>query len=468
MIIDSSRPDARRNVSVPHVLQLFTRLLSLQPLIAAQAFCPRLKFYERLWTPLLTLWYVVWQRLQLDPTLDAVVKDARRGGADALTPADRPLSQRLRSRATTAFSNARRRLPLRWLRHAFPQLTQGLRATAPGLTWHGLGVGLLDGSTFRLRPHGNIPKRFTSAANQHGPAYWCLVRVVVAFCASSGLAVATGLGPVNVSEQTLAVALLLRGVANWVWVGDRNFGVWRIARAAVQAHGHVLVRLSETRARRLLGRSLRAGLDQAVCWSPSRADQVDPGLDALPVAGRLLVLRVRRAGYRDEVIYLFTTLTDATRYPAAELLALYGVRWQVELNLRHLKAQMQLAQLEVKSARLAIQQWYAGLLAYNLIRGVMLWAGAQAGVTPLTLSFAQTRRLVIAAVRDWQRGGPERLRLELWAQLLEDVAATVPPRRKKPRPNEPRAKYHVREMFPPLRGTQAAARSQLIESLLKS
>ena len=89
-------------------------------------------------------------------------------------------------------------------------------------------------------------------------------------------------------------------------------------------------------------------------------------------------------------------------------------------------------------------------------------------MTPLTLSFAQTRRLVIAAVRDWQRGGPERLRLELWAQLLEDVAATVPPRRKKPRPNEPRAKYHVCEMFPPLRGTQAAARSQLLESLLKS
>lgn len=468
MINNSSRQRPAPRVSSSQVLELFTRLLNLQPLISAQTFCPRLRFYDRLWTPLITLWYLIWQRLQPDSTLDAVVKDARRGGADALTPVERPLSQRLRSRATAAFSNARQRLPLRWLRHAFTRFTEGLRAEAPGLTWQGLSVGLLDGSSVRLRPHGNLPKRFSPATNQHGPAYWCLVRVVVAFCASSGLALATGLGPVSVSEQTLAVTLILRGLANCVWVGDRNFGVWRIARATVQAHGQVLVRLSETRARRLLGRSLRAGLDRAVTWTPSRTDQVDPGLDALPVVGRLLVLRVRRAGHRDEVLYLFTTLTDVTLYPAAELLALYGVRWQVELNLRYVKAQMQLAQLEVKSARLALQSWYAGLLAYNLIRGVMLWAGTQAGVAPLTLSFAQTRRLVIAAVRDWQRGGRAPQRQELWAQLLTDVAATVPPKRKKPRPNEPRAKYHVRETFPPLRGPRAAARRQLREPLQKS
>jgi hypothetical protein len=257
-MINYSSPQAlRHTVSVPQILERFTRLLSLQSLLPIQTLCPRLCFYDRLWTPLLTLWYVVWQRLQPDPTLDAVVKDARRGGAEALTPTGRPLSQRLRSRATAAFSNARQRLPLRWLRHAFSRLTEGLRAEAPRLTWQGLDVGLLDGATVRLRPHGNLAKRFSPATNQHGPAYWCLVRVVGAFCAGSGLAVATGLGPMSASEQTLAVALILRGIANWVWVGDRNFGVWRIARAAVQAHGHVLVRLSETRARRRLGRSSR-------------------------------------------------------------------------------------------------------------------------------------------------------------------------------------------------------------------
>ena len=396
----SSPHGLRASVSVAQLLTLFTRLLA-QPLGQPWplAPCGRRRFYNRLWSPLITLWYLLWQRLHLDPTLDAVVKDARGGGADALCARPQNLSARLRSRATTSYSDARQRLPLRWLRQAFLHFTQLLRADAPGLDWHGLSVTLLDGSTLRVRPHGNLAKRFAPASNQHGPAYWCLIRVVVGFCAHSGLALVTGLGPETVSEQALAVPLILRAAAAHLWIGDRNFGVWRIVRAAVQAHSQVLVRLTEVRARRLLGRALTDGLDAPVRWTPTRHDQADPGLERLPVDGRLVGVCLRRPGFRTQWLYLFTTLTDAALHPAAELVELYGVRWHVVLNLRYLKAQMGLGQLEVKSARMAIKQWYAGLLAYNLIRGVMLWSAATATVPPLTLSFAQSRRLVRETMR---------------------------------------------------------------------
>jgi hypothetical protein len=291
--------------------------------------------------------------------------------------------------------------------------------------------------------------------------------VVVGFCARSGLALVTGLGPNTVSEQALAVPLILRATAH-LWIGDRNFGVWRIARAAAQAQGHVLVRLTEGRARRLRGGALRDGVDAPVRWTPTRHDQADAGLERLPVDGRLVGVRLSRPGFRTQWLYLFTTLTDALRYPAAELVARYGVRWHVELNLRYLKAQMGLGQLEVKSARLAIKQWYAGLLAYNLIRGVMLWSAAAAAVAPLALSFAQARRLVRETLRAWQRTTEPAVRRTLAEQLLEDVAATRAPRRKQPRPNEPRRKRVVPETFPPLRGSRAAARRQLEEQLTKN
>ena len=465
----SSPPGLRARVSVAQLLALFTRLLA-QPLGRPWPLAPsgRRRFYDRLWSPRITLWYLLWQRLHPDPTLDAVVKDARAGGADALCAPRKKLSAGLRSRATTSYCDARQRLPLHWLRQVFTHFTHLLRANVQGLDWHGLSVALLDGTTLRVRPHGNLAKRFAPASNQHGPAYWCLIRVVAGFCASSGLALVTGLGPQTVSEQALAVPLILRAAAARLWIGDRNFGVWRIARAALQARGHVLLRLTEARARRLLGRALREGLDAPVCWNPSRHDQVDAGLEHLPVEGRLVVVGLRRRGHRTQWLYLFTTLEDPALYPAGELAALYGVRWHVELDLRHLKAQMGLAQLEVKSARMAIQQWYAGLLAYNLIRGVMLWSADSAAVDPLTLSFAQSRRLVRETMRAWQRPAEPAARLALWEQLLEDVAATRHPRRKQKRPNEPRAKYHVREMFPPLRGSRAAARRLLEEQLLKS
>ena len=91
-------------------------------------------------------------------------------------------------------------------------------------------------------------------------------------------------------------------------------------------------------------------------------------------------------------------------YPPLALLELYGVRWHAELNLRYLKTQLRLNQLDVQSGRLAVPQWYAGLLTYNLLRGVMLWAGTLAGVPPLELSFAQTRRRLAMALTRWQRG----------------------------------------------------------------
>jgi len=36
-------------------------------------------------------------------------------------------------------------------------------------------------------------------------------------------------------------------------------------------------------------------------------------------------------------LYLFTTLTDRGQYPPEDIIALYAQRWNVELNLRHVR-----------------------------------------------------------------------------------------------------------------------------------
>jgi len=267
----SSAPSLRAKVSFAQMLPLFT-------LAALADGLPQypVRFYERLWCPLVTLWSMVWQRLQADDTMAAVVQNLRRGGADALVRRRPPPSQAIRSRATTGYSDARRRLSLAWV------------------------------------------------------------------------------------------------------------------------------------------------------------------------------------------------AVDVAAYPAAALLEPYGQRWAVELNFRYLKAELGLAQLEVKSADLAQKEFYAGLITYNLIRGVMLAAAVQAGQPVGQLSLAGAWRLVRAALGDWgcTRSRPgQRQRL---AELLQDVAACRLPRRKKPRPAEPRRTWHLRETFPPMRGSQAAARRDLKKQRVKS
>ena len=82
--------------------------------------------YTRLWSAVITLWYFIWQWLQPRHTLEAVVTDARRGGADRLCPKAKPLSKGIKSRATTAFCDARQRLPLEWVRGCFLKLAAAL------------------------------------------------------------------------------------------------------------------------------------------------------------------------------------------------------------------------------------------------------------------------------------------------------------------------------------------------------
>lgn len=460
-----SAPVAPRSpcVNPPEMLAFFVRLLPRKQLWKLLVTSEK-RFYSRLFTPTVTLWYLIFQRLGFDSSLQAVVTDARTGGADSL---NRNLSKKLRSNATTAYSDARQRLPLSFLSQALTtQATQIVKLTPQSL-WRGLQVSLLDGSTVRLRPSGDIPKHFPPHGNQHkSPPYWCLMRVVVGFCAFTGAALRCGFGSLKVSEQTLACDLILeQALGACLYIGDRNFGVYRIVQTVQAVGAHALVRLTEPRARRLLGHPPRQG-QYPVLWTHSPYDQLQPGCSQDPVAGQVLVVRVQRKGFRPFLLSLFTTLPICDTYPVEELVRLYGVRWHIELNLRYLKDQMKLAQLECKSADMAQKEWLAGLLAYNLVRATMLCAALTGAHSPLALSFSAARRQFIKWFARAGQGHQNNRRL--WKGTLELILQGPLPRRRKPRPSEPRRKRRPPQPFPLLIGSRQDARDKLKLSHLKN
>ena len=460
----------RTRFSSAQLLGQFHQLLPLGGLAGWLALCDK-TFYQRAFTPLITLWYLVFQRLNPDHTLAQVQEDALAGGADRLSPRAKRLSKQLKSEATTSFSDSRQRLPLQVLRrflwHSASKTHQCLRVPR----WFGLKLALLDGSTCRLRPFGNIAQHFPPhrPGNCKKPPYWCVARVVGVLCWASGVALDSAMGSLKTSEQTLCAQLLLqRCWKGWLLAADRNFGVYYVARAVVAAKAQALLRLTEARARKLArsaGLKFKPGLDAPIRWVPSRQDQCPEGLTATPVGGRLLAIRVAPRGFRSFTLYLFTTLRDPLKYPAAELAKIYGLRWNIEVCFRYIKTQMDLGFLQCKSADMARKEWLAGLIAYNIIRWTMGAAAALARVPAHLLSFSRARQLLLGwCLRHPQRRGS----CNAWERLLERIAKARQPKRRKPRPSEPRAIRHFASDVPKLVGSRAAARKNLAKTNVES
>jgi hypothetical protein len=103
-------------------------------------------------------------------------------------------------------------------------------------------------------------------------------------------------------------------------------------------------------------------------------------------------LRVGRPGQRTREITLVTTLLDPKKYTAKELGRLYGLRWTVETNLRHLKQTMKMDVLHSKTVAGVLKELTLFVLVYNLVRRVMREAGRRQKVATERISFVDAWR----------------------------------------------------------------------------
>ena len=246
-----------------------------------------------------------------------------------------------------------------------------------------------------------------------------------------------------------------------LFVADRNFGVYSVVRAAVSANAHLLVRLTACRAKKLArDAQLTLGdrLDHLVLWDPTLNDKCRPDLSRDPVTGRLIAARISRRGFKTFTLYLFTTLVDP-QITVQELVELYGERWQVELNLRHVKSDLNLFFLNCKSADMAHKLWLAGLIAYNLVRYVMSAAAALSRQSVFKLSFCRALKALLHWLPLMAHNGPTTT--ALWIGLMKRIARFTSPKRKKARPSEPRSVRPAHSALPILKGDRAAARKKL-------
>ncbi len=107
---------------------------------------------------------------------------------------------------------------------------------------------------------------------------------------------------------------------------------------------------------------------------------------------RELRYRITRRGFRSREVTLVTTLLDPERYPKKAVAELYGLRWQVETNLRHLKATMRMDILRCQTADGVYRELATFGIVYNAVRLVMIHGAEAHGVPPDRISFIDVLR----------------------------------------------------------------------------
>jgi hypothetical protein len=270
-------------------------------------------------------------------------------------------------------------------------LRQGLyESIPPPTTTLGRPVFVVDGTTLRLAHQRELVEAFPPGQNQHGENHWPVLQVVAFHEARTGLAEHPRWGPMYgaraVSEQNLAAGGLDQLPADAVVIADANFGIFHFAYRVHQSQRVPVVRLTQERATKILGRKPPRRLHCPIRWEPSVHERrAHPDLpEPAHLQGWLVVCTNPQRS--SERLFLFTTLELEPK----QVLDLYKLRWNIETDLRHLKRTVNIHQLTGKSTAMIEKELLVGIMAYNLVCGVRSLVAYQAGLVPRQLSFTYT------------------------------------------------------------------------------
>ena len=313
-----------------------------------------------------------------------------------------------------AYCKARGRLPLAVLQGLLQRVGATLSPTMDDTgRWHGHRTFHVDGSSFSMPDTPELQKEFGQHGSQKPGCGFPTAHLLTLFHVGTGFLRQVIAAPLRTHDLSQAALLHPELAAGDVLIGDRAFGSFAHLALLVQhglqgvfrAHQKQIVDFRMRRPHHIPGTARRKGVptsrwlkrlgvrDQLVEYAKpkQRPEWLSAeAYAALPATLELRELRYRvtQRGCRVREVTLVTTLLDAERYPAAELAALYGQRWRIETNLRHLKQTMGLDVLHCTTVNGVLKELTVFALVYNLVRAVMCAAADRQQVAVDRISFA--------------------------------------------------------------------------------
>jgi len=322
----------------------------------------------------------------------------------------------------SAYCQARSRLPLEFFDRLQRRVTDAVRSRLPPLArrrWQRHRLFFLDGSSFSMPDTSTLQATFGQPSQQTPGCGFPTAHLMVLFDHPTGFLRKTLALPLHTHDVSHAAVLHPELQPGDVLVGDRAFGTYahlalcqrRKLHGLFRAHQKQIVSFRPGRPHQPVrnASAQQKGLptsrwlkrlghrDQLVeYFKPAqRPNWMTPEQwQQLPasIVVREVRYRIRVPGVRTREVTLITTLLDVNRYSAKERARLYGLRWGLEVNLRHLKQTMRMDVLRCTTVEGILKELAVFAVVYNLVRRVMVAAAGRQKMAIERISFIDAWR----------------------------------------------------------------------------
>ena len=296
---------------------------------------------------------------------------------------------------TGGYCRARQRLPLELIRGLTCFLGEQTDQQLPeSWRWQGRRVRLVDGTTMTIPDTAENQAQFPQQSNQNPGLGFPICHLVGITCLSSGAILNAAIGPYQgkgANEQALLRSIEETLECGDILLGDAFFPTYffidRMMKQGVdilmEQHG-ARKRTTDFRQGKPLGTK-----DHLIRLNKPKIkpDWIDD--TTWKEAPESITVHEFKSGEK----VMVTTLTCPKTSSKESLKLLYKQRWNVELDIRNIKETMDMNVLSCKTPEMVIKEIWGYLLAYNLIRFLMVQAAAGAGILPREISFKHSLQI---------------------------------------------------------------------------
>lgn len=406
---------------------------------------------ERLFPPTEALAMFVSQALSADRSCQAIVNQS----------AVQRLTGRLPgcSTHTGGYCRARQKLPLDLASGLARHLGQLMHQHTPSdWRWQQRKVRIVDGTTLTMPDTPSNQATYPQQKAQAAGLGFPICRVLGITCLASGALLDAAIGPFKGKggdEQSLLRSLQETLDSGDILLGDAFFATYFFI-AEMQAKGVDLL-MEQMGARKRVtdfrrGQSIGQRDHLIVLEKPKRKPlwMSDTHYQSAPDS---ITVREFKAGGK----IMVSTMTCPKTYPKEALKRLYQKRWSVELDIRDIKDTMGMGILSCKTPDMVVREIWVYLLAYNLIRFMMVQSALLYDILPRRISFKHSLQLWLAI-----QGKIDQLDPDQYIDLLRLISQQAVGNR--PGRIEPRAVKRRAKPFPLLMKPRPIARIDILKN----